>query len=1021
MSRYAVDGGVLANTPTQAALRAIDRRGAAGPCRRAMLLVYPHAPGVDDVPADRADEPPTTLAGLSAVLGALQSQGSRTYVERIEEHNRVAADWRGGRHQVLTTVGRDVDSLFDLARVAWPHYVDVRIRRAALDLAERVPQLGVRARQPFEHVREQAEAAQGDVEPTPYVPANPPPDPAALAGPGWRWGFTTALGVADAVAEVLRTASRTGTPQECDQLAPAIEQVTALRLRILDARERTDADWVEDPFLRGLEPDRAYWTARLRAYRRAMLGTSPDDDQITDYLVRQGAPPDGETVERLVARDGGQGRATRAAVLGIVGELVRALPTVLALADSGRSPALATWRPLLELHGGHAARTRELTQRLLALDVAVWLVADGPATGTSLPIRLVQLSLQTEHDWASRSTSPDDKAAGMGLARFGGFLKRSWRMNDWFWGRLDAVVVLHRTVLDPGRLARVAEALGGRVEGVEDLPRLQALADAEFETLSKALIAEEPEPAQMQRLRDAARDELREVFCGDARRTHLPALSSYAAFPLQARIALEELPVVAAAIRQDRVEGASPRSRGERFLEGEQDLLRAVAAHAPESPGWLALGARALAAFDAAGIGREDLVEEAGSDALVRTSTKAAGAFATLLDSSRLGASALKPVGRTVRGAALLPYWILTGLAGGAPLARFLATVGLVGGGVLLALGLFGVLGWAGPVGGTVGAATLMAALGYSALRSGSLLHGVALLGPVLPLAAYAFSRSPGSDAGESAGGLLALVVLVAGLYVLGRIPWPLGSPRATLHTPGFRRSVGALVLGVVGALLAAAAWVGAAFAWRAWGHWSIALAATVVAVIAGAYLAHKSSVGLRRWRPAAAADELADVAPNAIRGPFLWEPVADPDGVAASWAAVYGTAYLGCAWALGSLAEPRGGIDPRTWNWVSTAVAAWAVLGVVLLLVAPWMLSRRAWVRGGRTVARAGALESADPDRQLLRRLVALDVASWHFCESVTGGPGAARAPTTAALRLTRAGRRLSRRLTPDLPTPAE
>ena len=34
----------------------------------------------------------------------------------------------------------------------------------------------------------------------------------------------------------------------------------------------------------------------------------------------------------------------------------------------------------------------------------------------------------------------------------GGFLKRSWRMNDWWWGRLDAAAVLCRTVLDPERL-----------------------------------------------------------------------------------------------------------------------------------------------------------------------------------------------------------------------------------------------------------------------------------------------------------------------------------------------------------------------------------------------------------------------------------------------------------------------------------------------------------------------------------------------------------------------------------------
>lgn len=43
-SRFCVDGGVLANTPTLAALSACEAMPAAGPVRRLMLLVFPHAP-----------------------------------------------------------------------------------------------------------------------------------------------------------------------------------------------------------------------------------------------------------------------------------------------------------------------------------------------------------------------------------------------------------------------------------------------------------------------------------------------------------------------------------------------------------------------------------------------------------------------------------------------------------------------------------------------------------------------------------------------------------------------------------------------------------------------------------------------------------------------------------------------------------------------------------------------------------------------------------------------------------------
>ena len=54
-------------------------------------------------------------------------------------------------------------------------------------------------------------------------------------------------------------------------------------------------------------------------------------------------------------------------------------------------------------------------------------------------IRLVQFTSQgaVTIDERQRS-SPVEKLAGVELAHFGAFLKRSWRANDWMWGRLDA-------------------------------------------------------------------------------------------------------------------------------------------------------------------------------------------------------------------------------------------------------------------------------------------------------------------------------------------------------------------------------------------------------------------------------------------------------------------------------------------------------------------------------------------------------------------------------------------------------
>ena len=422
-SRFAVDGGVLANTPTQAALKAIDGRGADGPVRRAMLLVFPHAPGADDDPADPRDQPPTTVGGLSSLLGALQSQGGRTYVDRIEEHNRAAADWRGGRLQVLGDVGSDIPSLFALAGVAWEHYHRLRKRRAALDLATRVPFFVTEAHRPFEHVRRMAYDAQCQVMPCPYVPTQPPPHDAALAGPGWHWGFTTALGIADASAEVLRTALGVASTDEAGPLSAALASVTEQRARIQSARGEVDDIWRDDAALHRLDPTTAYWRTRLLAYRLAMHGADDGDRLAVEAYCRTHGVPD-ESRDLLLARDGTQGAVTRAAVLALVEVLVTAIDRVLAIADGPAGiavPALQTWRHVLTMPDvAPGERTTELTQRLLALDVAVWLVADGPATGTALPIKLVQLSLRATHPWVVHSDSPDAKAAGTELARFGG-------------------------------------------------------------------------------------------------------------------------------------------------------------------------------------------------------------------------------------------------------------------------------------------------------------------------------------------------------------------------------------------------------------------------------------------------------------------------------------------------------------------------------------------------------------------------------------------------------------------------
>ena len=267
----------------------------------------------------------------------------------------------------------------------------------------------------------------------------------------------------------------------------------------------------------------------------------------------------------------------------------------------------------------------------------------------------------------------------------------------------------------------------------------------------------------------------------------LPKLVQLCVWAMHLRAIGEELPALAAAIRADRVEGANRRSNGEVFLALEQDLVARLNG-SPPRVGLGGPGMHALQAFDRAGVGRERLTEEAGSDQLIRTASTAAAVAVTVLDSDRSGLAVAKPLTRTPRGAALLPFWVAGGLTRGGLSARYLALGALAIGGMLLVLSLFGLLpSWAAAPGAAIGLGAVLVGLGYSALRSGTVLHGVVLLSPVLPLLVVAVGQfQQAADARLTVAGLVivfaALAVVVA-LIVLGSLPAPVRSPAAAVRS----------------------------------------------------------------------------------------------------------------------------------------------------------------------------------------------------------------------------------------------
>ncbi|ACU38980.1 patatin-like protein [Actinosynnema mirum] len=999
LSRYAVDGGVLVNTPTREALEAIDRMPAEGPVRRVMLLVFPHAPGAPEGAASAELGPPTAVGASGQLLGALTSQSGRTYVERIEEHNRRAATRRGGRGALLSRLHREgapiTRSLYELTRTLRGHYEDVRIRLAARDLATReLDKPGSNAAGwTFERVRAAAEVAQrtwlrehGSL---PYVPV--PPLPVAAPVTGWPWGISMAERLVTAAMDLLKrlvwvvpaegpgladcariTGDRTVLHRVRAELRRLHEELDSEQVRAgVEARVRAGLRLPDD---RPVELNQVYWRERLQ-----------------NFTERMGADSEEELGQRV--------RAQVALVAEVLGH---AHAIITGLSPERRSMVgLEPWCLLLTepITGGESevglVGDDVWLSRLLALEVATTCLADDSISGLDQAVELVQVSLRTRNAFADYSRTPDDKAGGASLSRFSGFLKRSWRVNDWIWGRLDGASMLCRVLFEPTRLRRVDKLAGG-LPGDAAQRAEAVVADLVAELFGSAL------PEELRAAREAAVAELTGVYASGE--SDLPptcaALADLAAWGLHARIICEELPALRQAILADRADGADRRSRGELFLEEHAGLLARLATPPITTEETAALGVLALRAFDRAGIGREPISQEAGSDQVIRTAATAAAVAVTVADSDRSGLGPVKPLTRALRGAALLPYWMINGLTRGGNLSRFLGLVGLALGGALLVLSLFGLLpGWAVAPAAALGAATLLAAFGYAALRSGTLLHGLVLLSPVLPLASVAVLRSrvalgSGTNPQEATTGVVAIAgvgLVVACLLALGSLPSPVGTPLAVLK----RVRVPKRLVGVLAA--ASLLWLGVreVVARRLYEvDWRVAALASLVAVAIGFGASFALGRSMQRWRRAedvGAVDAAgsgspgvgavgvgavgvgavgvgardagaAGAGPSDAGTPWVTEHAEPPSAATAGWAGVYGTGYL-------ALVVLMRALDLRFTGW-EAVLCTGAGFGAVLLLVTTWWVPLRGRARILADIEDQSVLAGVPDEAAFLRRL---------------------------------------------------
>ena len=399
---------------------------------------------------------------------------------------------------------------------------------------------------------------------------------------------------------------------------------------------------------------------------------------------------------------------------------------------------------------------------------------------------------------------------------------------------------------------------------------------------------------------------------------------------------------------------------------------------------------------------------------MIRTAVTAAASMVTVADSDRLGVKALKPVTKAVRGGALLPYWLVTGLTSGSGAARSLALLGFAFGGVLLTLSVLGVLGPLSSAGAAVGTGTVLGAFAFAALRTGTVLHGVVLLGPVVPLVALGVqlrAEAPDGSAETSLTSVLTVLAVALGLIALASLPNPLRSPAATLRS-GWRSrrllTVGAALVGAA-AVVAAVVYVATRPATSDWSTSSLldlvtvrrSLVGTVVAVAAAAAGGWFRGRGMRLWRREVGASWR------------LEEQASHPAAVSAGWAALYGVGYLALAWGAWALVSWRydglGDSPGDAPGWLAATLLWCALLGLALSLAGPFLvtwsarrtLARLVAVQLGPTLSEAAFVDALERRGRLFGYLVAApDHGNSWFARRSRRSGSAPAAPGCASAR---------------------
>jgi hypothetical protein len=560
---------------------------------------------------------------------------------RVEGQQRV-------RRELVREAAHEPGALAALAGRLYPVFASRRSsdlgRRASNRITSRAGSLDVDAGFDWRAVGRRMEQAAASASWLPEPPADRSGVP-QVPIEGWPWGISAVEYSVSTVGDLIRrvqSAMSLASDEVAHDRRAELRQARALLNRV-----RRDVGE-----LRALSDQ--YWNVRILARRgrvESMLGAwaddmfaswpvAPDDEVDRAALI----DPKGVAAYRSSLRraaslmglarpiDGDDARRHLGYLASWLATLVTgSAPTLEAILDRAGTSVARELRDLVTVLAAPAsAEGSEAIEHVVGALLALFVVqvaVDADTTTREQTAELIQISAEAESPLDPSRNDPATKLAGAQAAHFGAFYKRSWRANDWSWGRLDGATRLTRVVLDPQRL-------GQRFAHLPADERIDAVLDA-----IERVVTDPASPSavalagQWATDRPLAAEELAWIAADDPDVPgSLPVALRAVTRRLHHDILHEELPRLAASVEESRIEGAAVSPEAARFRRLVDDAM--VDGELP--------GHRIHDLFDSWQIGGERLADETDTPLFVSTVTRIAAVTAAAGQESRRGLGILR-------------------------------------------------------------------------------------------------------------------------------------------------------------------------------------------------------------------------------------------------------------------------------------------------------------------------------------------------------------------------------------------